>query len=280
MSHNMLELPTIQARFNVARVAVEAIGEALMFLRNKPISSRESSGGQLKTPVDKAAEAWILAYIFSHYPSDRILAEESFEEQGGVWDAPSAFWTVDALDGTRSFIGGFDGFCVQVAYIIDGTSVLGIIHEPIRQMTYWAIRGQGAYKELLNKKPQRLCIPVYTNWPIRPVFVDSTYPEGPIGQMLMHQNGKFLECGSIGLKICRVAEGDAHVFAKALIFKLWDVAPGQLLLDEAGGNLTLWDGSPIYYNTKQVYFDSLIVAPESLSPILLQDVSRLTNGKE
>ncbi len=275
----MAELQSIQARFSIARATVEAVGAALMSLRDKDTFARESLGGQLKTPVDKAAESWIVTYILSFYPSDRVLAEESFEEQGDPWDAPSAFWTVDSLDGTRSFIGGFDGFCVQVAYVVDGAPVLGIIHEPVRQMTYWAIRGHGAYKQQLNSKLQRLHLPVYSGWPTRPVFVDSTYPKGPIGQLLAAHNGQFLECGSIGLKICRVAEGDAHVFAKALTFKLWDVAPGQLLLDEAGGRLTLWDGSDIFYNTQQVYFDNLIAVPESLSPVLVQRISKLTNGE-
>ncbi len=276
----MAELKSIQARFSVARAAVEAVGAALMSLRDKDTSTRESLGGQLKTPVDKAAESWIVTYILSFYPSDHILAEESFEEQGDLWDAPPAFWTVDSLDGTRSFIEGFDGFCVQVAYIVDGAPVLGIIHEPVRRMTYWAIRGCGAYKQRLDGKPQQLRLPVYSSWPTKPVFVDSTYPKGPIGQLLAAHNGQFLECGSIGLKICRVAEGDAHVFAKALTFKLWDVAPGQLLLGEAGGRLTLWDDSDIFYNTQQVYFDNLIAAPKGLFPVLVPHLSKLTSGEE
>jgi len=106
--------------------------------------------------------------------------------------------------------------------------------------------------------------------------VDSTYPRGPIGQLLTLNNGQFLECGSIGLKICRVADGEAHVFAKALTFKIWDVAPGQLVLTEAGGRLALWDDSDILYGTQQVYFDDLVAAPKGLFPLVMQQLSKLT----
>ena len=277
MLRNMAELELIQGRFKVARAAVEAVGAALMFLRGKDTSGWQSFGGQLKTPVDKAAEAWILEYIRSFYPTDRILAEESFEEKGECWDAPSAFWSVDALDGTRSFVEGFGGFCTQVAYIHDCAPLLGVIHEPVRKITYWAIRGYGAYKQHLGGKPQKLCLPLYSSWPSQSVFVDSTYPRGPVGQLLKINNGKFLECGSIGLKICRVADGEAHVFAKALTFKIWDVAPGQLILTEAGGKLALWGDLDILYNTQQVYFDDLVAASEGLFPLVVQQLSKLTS---
>ena len=272
-------MPGIQERFEMVRPAIEAVGAALIRLRSTGISGKESFAGQLKTAVDKAAEAWLLEYILSFYPTDCILAEETFEEKGDVWAAPSAFWTVDALDGTRSFVEGFDGFCVQVAYIVDGTPVLGIIHEPVRQVTYWAIRGGGAHKQRLDEKPQKLCLPPYSSWPSQSVFVDSTYPRGPIGQLLTLNNGQFLECGSIGLKICRVADGEAHVFAKALTFKIWDVAPGQLILTEVGGRLALWDDSDILYDTQQVYFDDLVAAPEGLFPLVVHQLSKLTSGE-
>ena len=279
MSLNITELQSIPVRFRVARDAVEAVGAALMFLRGRHNHGWESPGGQLKTPVDKAAEGWICGYILGFYPTDRILAEESFEGENHTWDAPSAFWTVDALDGTRSYIEGFGGFCVQVSYVVGGVPLLGIIHEPVRQVTYYATRGCGAYKQHLNGKPQKLCVPCYSSWPSRPVFVDSTYPKDTIGQLLALHDGQFLECGSIGLKICRVAEGEAHVFAKALTFKIWDVAPGHLILAEADGRLTLWDGPDIHYDTQQVYFDNLVAAPEGLFPLVVQQLSKLTSGE-
>lgn len=276
MSSNQAGVGPIEDRLRVARTAAEAVGAALMQLRGHVPFKGESSGDQLKTPVDKAAEAWILAYILSFYPTDCILAEESFEGKNSHWDVPPAFWTVDALDGTRSFVGGFDGFCVQIGYISDGVPVLGIVHEPVRRITYWGIRGQGAYRQPLDGGAQRLCLPLYSAWPLSSVFVDSTAPSGIVGELLALHNGRHLECGSIGLKICRVAEGEAHVFAKALTFKLWDVAPGQVVLAEAGGKLALWDGSDILYGSGRIYWENLVVAPGGLLSLTVQDLSALS----
>jgi 3'-phosphoadenosine 5'-phosphosulfate (PAPS) 3'-phosphatase len=70
-----------------------------------------------------------------------------------------------------------------------------------------------------------------------------------------------VECGSVGLKIARVAENAADVYAKDFRFRLWDVAPGDVLLREAGGRIGLWDGSPIAYNGDQVEWRRLLAVP-------------------
>lgn len=263
----------LDKKLRIVRLGVESLGSALMKLRGKEFPTYESSGGQLKTAVDKAAEAWIVTYLCGFFPTDRFLAEEEFEESKITWDAPPCFWTVDALDGTRSFVEGFEGFCVQVAYVVNGTPVLGVIHAPVWQTTYWAISGCGAYKQYRNDKPQKLSLPYYSDWPSPPIFIDSSNPQGDIGQLIDISYGQLLECGSFGLKICRVAEGKAHVFVKEAAFKLWDVAPGDLILSEAGGKLGFWDGTEIPYNSRKVLFENLVAAPESLFSLVVQFLS-------
>lgn len=251
-----------------------------MSVRGKDASGWESSGGQLKTAVCKAAEAWIVAYILSFHPTDHILAEESFEEKGDAWHAPEAFWTVDALDGTRSFVEGFDGFCVQVAYVEDGQVKLGVVHEPVRRVTYWALKGQGAFRQTADGECQRLQVQLLTGWSPKPVFVDSTQPGGPVGQLMARWDGQFLECGSIGLKICRVADSTAEVFVKALSFKLWDTAPGDLILQEAGGRLGLWSGESVPYGGEQVYFENLLAASRTLFELAVPELHGSSPGRK
>lgn len=270
----------IVKRFEIARAAAESLGAALINLRGKYSSVRESSGGQLKTAVDRAAEAWLVTYLRSFFPTDQFLAEETFEESGIAWGAPRSFWTVDALDGTRSFIEGFDGFCVQIAYVDDGQVKLGVVHEPVRRVTCWALEGQGAFRQTEDGECQRLQVQLLTSWPPKPVFVDSTRPEGPVGRLMARQAGQFLECGSIGLKICRVADGAAHVFAKALTFKLWDVAPGELILTEAGGRLGLWSGEAVPYGGKQVYFENLLATSRTLFDLAVFELRESSQSKE
>lgn len=262
------------ARLDAARRAAESAGTALITLRGARILGREAPGGQLKTAVDQAAEGWVVGYLRALFPEDSFLCEELFEQATLKWDAPRAYWTIDALDGTRSFVEGFDGFCVQVAYIQDGQVQLGVVHEPVRQVTYWALAGEGAFVQTSPVSDYRMVLQAARSWPTHPIFVDSTRPTGIVRNMLTQTSGEFLECGSFGLKICRVADGSADLFIKEVTYKLWDVAPGALILHEAGGRLGLWTGETIPFNTKQVYFENLLAAPSGLFELVIEELVR------
>jgi 3'-phosphoadenosine 5'-phosphosulfate (PAPS) 3'-phosphatase len=244
-------------RLAAAAAAADAAGAALVRLRHGPVRAREE-GAQLKTGVDVAAEGWVLGLLRTEFPDDAFLSEEAFDAAGDAWDPPAAFWTVDALDGTRSFVDGYPGFCVQMAYVVDGVPRLGVIAEPVTGACYLAAEGGGAWR-VGDGGAQRLRVAAGDGR--APVFVDSTRPAGPAGALFAGWGCDFLECGSVGLKVCRVAEGAADVFAKWFTFKLWDVAPGEVLLREAGGRLGLWSGEPVPYHTPRVRFTGVLAAP-------------------
>ena len=174
----------LQPRLAAARDAVEALGPALLSLRKRNTYARYLSGDPYKTSADRAAEAWVVEYLSSFYPADAFLAEEAFEQKKAPWTAPSPYWTVDALDGTASFVDGFDGFCIQVAYVVDGAPVMGVIHEPVRRTTYWAIRGAGAYRQGPQSKTQKLKLKPVRGWPRRPILIDSTPPKDAAGRVI------------------------------------------------------------------------------------------------
>jgi fructose-1,6-bisphosphatase/inositol monophosphatase family enzyme len=242
-----------EARLRVAREAVESAGAGLLRL---PRGVRaEEKGDQLKTAADQASESWVIGYLRAYYPDDRLLAEEDFEARGKAWDAPRAYWTIDALDGTRSFVDGFDGFCVQVAYVEDGLVRVGVVHEPVADCTYFAVAGSGSYRQVRGQPAERLTA---CAWKEAPRFVDSTRPTGPAGEWFRQHQAVFVELGSIGLKICRVADGRGDVFAKQLRFKLWDVAPGALILAEAGGRLGVWGGGAVRFDGAEVHYRDIV----------------------
>ena len=276
MSVNLSKSQTASClcRLEAARRATESAGAALMALRGTVFSAKEAAGGQLKTAVDQAAEGWVLGYLRAQFPKDSFLCEELFEQGALEWDAPGAYWTIDALDGTRSFVEGFDGFCVQVAYVQDGKVQVAVVHEPVRHQTYWALIRHGTFVEGRGGHQRRLLLQRMNDWPSCPRFVDSTSPTGIVGEILVQLSGEFLECGSIGLKICRVADSAAHVFAKEFTFKLWDIAPGDLILSEAGGRLGLWAGEAIPYDGRQVYFKDLLASPTGLFELMVQKLAR------
>lgn len=271
----MVELPTSLARspqgprLQAAVDAVVSAGAALTSLRGANVRASEV-GSQLKTSVDLAAEGWVLGLLRGTFPEDRFLAEES-HAAGERWDATTeSFWTVDALDGTRSYVEGYDGFCVQVAFIERGQPVLGVIAEPVARRCYIAAEGLGGFELDPQGSVQRLEPRRLPQWPKAPRFVDSTLPAGTVGQLMAKRGGRFVECGSVGLKACRVALDEADVYAKAFRFRLWDVAPAEVLLRETGCGLRLWNGQRIDYSGRVLEFDHLVAAPEPLLESLLE----------
>ncbi len=263
----------LRAELSIAIDACEGAAAALSALRGRPTIAEEA-GGQLKTAIDRAAEGWVAGYLRGNFEDAELLCEEEFDRAGQTTWTPSgrSFWTVDALDGTRSFVEGFDGFCVQVALVEDGAPVLGVIAEPATGRVYFALAGAGAYRMERGGATTRLQI----GEPAVPLrFVDSIPAGGPVGALMREEGAAFVECGSIGLKICRVAEGAADVYAKAFRYKLWDVAPGEVLINEAGGTLTTWAGVGVEYRGPAVHYRTVLGAPSSLTPQLVTRLGAL-----
>jgi 3'(2'), 5'-bisphosphate nucleotidase len=260
------------ARVEAALLAVRGAGAALMAVRGARFTSADD-GDQLKTSVDRATEGWVLGLLRASFAADRFLSEEEFEASGKAWTPAPAYWTVDALDGTRSYVEGFDGFCVQVAYVEAGRPSFGVIHEPATGASFVGVEGSGAFR--IDHAGAAALLRLHGSAPDAPCFVDSVPPGGPIGALMRRRGAQFLTCGSFGLKLCRVAEGRAHVFAKAHPFKLWDVAPGDVIVVEAGGRVGLLSGDPIRYDTPETRFDGLLAARSELfDPVARELVPR------
>lgn len=263
-----MQLPELLAssrwakRLEVAIAAVRAAGAALIELRGT-IQGEEAAGGQLKTSTDLAAEGWVLGFIEGSFPDEEFLAEERFEHAGKPWPGAQTYWTIDALDGTRSYVEGFDGFCVQVAFVEAGQPRLGVIGEPVTRSIYVAAEGAGAWKLDGDRAARLSGSSAHARRPgLR--FVDSTRPGGPVGNLFDANQGRFVECGSVGLKIVRVAEDVADVYAKRFTYKLWDVAPGEVFLREVGATLGTWTGERIDYAAARTHYTSVLAAPSAL----------------
>lgn len=247
-------------RLDVALAAVRSAGAALLDLRGS-IRGEEAGEGQLKTSTDLAAEGWVLGFLDGSFRGEPMLAEERFEQAGEPWPGRETYWTIDALDGTRSYVDGFDGFCVQVAFVERGAPVVAAIAAPAFHCTYVAAKGAGAWR--LDAGGAHRLAPITEPLASGARFVDSTRPAGPVGALFDRHAGVFVECGSVGLKICRVAEGAADVYAKQFRYKLWDVAPGELLLREVGGVLSSWQGERIDYAGARVRFETVLACSDA-----------------
>lgn len=193
----------------------------------------------LVTEADLKSESVILEILTKHFPLDNILSEEK-----GVQEHNSArTWLVDPLDGTTNFAHGFPFYCVSIALQVGQELVVGVVYAPYMNELFEAASRQGAK---LNGQP------IYTS-------ETKTIGEALLGTGFpydIHQRSeKVLDlfktmvlvaqgvrrAGSAALDLCYVAAGRLDGFWEQSL-KPWDTAAGSVVLREAGGVLSTYDG--------------------------------------
>jgi fructose-1,6-bisphosphatase/inositol monophosphatase family enzyme len=168
-----------------------------------------------------------------------VLSEEG--EDFSKEARPERYWLIDPIDGTASYAKGFPGYVTQVALIERRRPVLAAIRAPALELTYSAERRKGA---TLNGR--KLALPPKN---ALEVLIDN-YPEprGKAAEAFRELRFKrYVESGSISLKMCRVADGTADLFFKDLTVRDWDLAAPHLVLEEAGGMLCKLNGGAFAY---------------------------------
>ena len=198
----------------------------------------------LVTEADLASEALIIERIKSHYPRHTILAEESGDTV--VVDGDTRWkWIIDPLDGTTNFAHGYPCFCVTLALENDGEIVIGVTFDPTRNELFAAERGQGAS---LNFKPIHVSTTakmseslLVTGFPYD--FKDRNDFARHLTAFLLGARGVRRD-GSAAIDLAYVACGRFDGFWEEGL-NPWDVAAGVLMINEAGGKVTNYDGSPL-----------------------------------
>jgi 3'(2'), 5'-bisphosphate nucleotidase len=201
------------------------------------------------TRADKAAHRILAAGLARLAPKFPVLSEEAQDAHEfsvrGVWPT---YWLVDPLDGTKEFINRNGEFTVNVALISDHRPVLGVVAAPALGFTYSAARGFGAFKTEGNGSQQ----PIKVRPAASPlVVVGSRSHRGSSLDALLAKIGphEMRPMGS-ALKICLVAEGAADFYPRLGLTSEWDTAAAQAVLEIAGGQLTMLDGTPLRYNER------------------------------
>lgn len=214
----------------------------VLLLRWRDIGAVDGTwdGAQFKAHVDLRAHEALSAALRRAWPDIPVVSEE--DSASLTLPRPNRYWLIDPLDGTASFCQGFDGYVTQAALIENGVPVASGVHAPALELTYLGALGQSA---TCNGRVLRL--PVSS--PSRPVLIDN-YPEPRgIARKVFDElpcRG-YVESGSLGLKICRLADGTAELFVKDVVVRDWDLAPAHLILNLAGGQVTDVAGRDIPY---------------------------------
>lgn len=232
MSHNCLD---------VARTAVSAAGKILM--KNLGTLTRsdidEKGMNDFVTRVDTESENAIIDVLQKHTPDFDILTEETPPDD----PRGSCRWIIDPLDGTTNYIHSFPCFAVSIALQKEGSMVIGVVFDPLRAELFTAEKGKGAF---LNGST----INVSTRSTLADSFLATGFPfreHERIDPYLKVFREMFLttsgvrRAGSAVLDLAYTACGRFDGFWE-MGLSPWDVAAGSLLIAEAGGTVSDWDG--------------------------------------
>jgi histidinol-phosphatase len=231
----------------------KAAGEIAMSYFRKGVVSSAKSDGSPVTIADKECEQLIRDKIEQAFPADGILGEEHGASQatGG-----NRRWIIDPIDGTFNYALQIPIFSTLLALESDGEIVLGVVHAPAMQETFWAEKGQGAYKNG-SKIQVSKCSEIAESWfnfgcPER-IFKDGYWP----GFTKVVQSTKRQRGFGDYLSFTLVFEGKAEATIETKV-KPWDLAPMKILAEESGGKYSDLAGSNSIYTGSCLVSNTLL----------------------
>lgn len=227
-------------------------GEILMRYYRKKIHVREKARSSLVTEADLKSEALIQKSLKKAFPSFQFHGEESGEV--GAQDPTVPTWHVDPLDGTTNFVHGFPMFCVSIGLAIGNEPILGVIHIPTVKETFHAARGGGAF---LNKKPMQVSQRNHLSQCLLTTGFAYVRDEEKLCPEIERFERAHLEAravrrpGAAAIDLAYVAAGVFDAFWERNLAS-WDVCAGALLVQEAGGRVTGYNGEDFSINAREV----------------------------
>lgn len=238
-----------------------AAGERIIVEYDRPVINGKRDGVTLKadrsplTAADMVSHRELAAGLAGLQPPlYPVLSEEgalpSYEERAR-WNR---FWLVDPLDGTKEFLNRNGEFTVNVALIEGNMPVLGVVHAPALGLTYWAGRGLGAFvRDETAGTSRRISVADYRTAPKVKVIVSRSHV-GPLTEAFLTALGPH-EREDVGssLKLCRIAEGSAHLYPRFGPTMEWDVGAAHCIVREAGGTVTDLAGRELQYNKRDLH---------------------------
>ncbi len=203
----------------------------------------------ISTHVDHGAQELILKHLRAAFPDDSLVAEERTPTLADAPTGSDRVWVVDPIDGTRGFAMKNGEFSVMVGLTVGGRPVVGVVLEPVTCRVTYAAAGSGCWVMTANGDPARCRVTDVTEL-AKSTLVQSWSKPGkpPKPAVTALHPARVIETYSAGLKLAIVARGEAELYANDYAgFHDWDICAGHVLVEEAGGRVSLFDGRPVTY---------------------------------
>src|SRR5688500_14623797 len=220
----------------------------------------------LVTEVDRSCERAILEVLRSRFDGHDVVTEESHIERTGS----RYVWFVDPLDGTTNFAHAYPFFCSSVALTVDGEVVAGAVYDCVKEELFSAERGGGAHlngrRLKVTSRDELLASLLVTGFPYD-LHADLAN-KLRVFNRFMGEARAIRRDGAAALDLSYVAAGRVDGFWEELL-QPWDLMAGKLMVEEAGGVVTRFDGSALGLRA-----DEIVAANQGLHRRMLAVLKR------
>lgn len=222
----------------------------------------------LVSEADKESEDCIKKVIFENFEKDSFLGEETglsdSSTSGEEKEGNGRKWIVDPLDGTTNYIHQFPIFCISIALEVDGEIVLGLIDVPKLKQRFCAVKGKGTFlngeKIQVSRRDKTTDLLLATGFS---EYVGKLDEQVQTFADILSQVRGLRRAGAAAYDLCMVAQGVFDGFWEENLSP-WDTAAGELLVREAGGVVTNYEGKPF-----SVYDKGIIAANAHAHDVVL-----------
>ena len=232
------------------RLALEAGDEIMRIYESPDFEVKTKSDESPVTEADEAADALISAGLRSEFPDVALVTEEQADSHS---ETSTTFLIVDPLDGTKEFVHRRGDFTVNIAYVVEGSPVLGVVYAPAKDRLFYTLSDGSSVEEAApfgkdavgETKPIRVSDP--DNDALL-VVASKSHRDQATDDYISKYNVEDMKSAGSSLKFCLVATGEADIYPRVGRTMEWDTAAGHAVLNGAGGSVIRFDDhTPLVY---------------------------------
>ncbi len=234
---------------DVLKIA-DAAGEKVLSIYSTDFKVDFKADESPITAADVASHHLIVAGLRDLGHDIPVLSEEGAEIPWSERKQWQRFWLIDPIDGTKEFTQRTGEFTVNIALIVNGEPILGVVTAPALKEAYWGLQGEGAYKRDSNGRVDRISAAVPGE--IKRVVASKSHLNEETRVFIEKLGAHELVQAGSSLKFCKIAEGHADIYPRLGPTCEWDTGAAHAVLLAAGGKVETLDGEPLKYGKEDV----------------------------